>query len=162
MQESNFFKSDSDSGSPIELFFTLHFEVKNPNTGLLKRYNFFETFIETKNPCCVPRIPLIDSFYKIVDSQTSFTLWTQQYQIGVERIPSGVSYYCSCKKGQQRPSRFTSCQYLSDIATGACKLVPAVCTFPLWRKVCGFGWTSPRFKVCDVYSHVIQPYNCVR
>jgi len=33
-----------------------------------------ETFIETENSCSVPRFPLSVSFYKIVDSQTSFTL----------------------------------------------------------------------------------------
>jgi len=34
----------------------------------------FEAFIETENSCCVPRFPLIASCYRIVDSQTSFTL----------------------------------------------------------------------------------------
>jgi len=30
--------------------------------------SLFETFIETENSCCVPRLPLIASCYKIVDS----------------------------------------------------------------------------------------------
>jgi len=34
-----------------------------------------ETFIETENPCCAPRIPLIASCYKMVDCQTSFMLF---------------------------------------------------------------------------------------
>jgi len=34
-----------------------------------------ETLIETENSCWVPRFPLIASCYKIVNSQTSFTLW---------------------------------------------------------------------------------------
>jgi len=34
----------------------------------------YETFIETENSCCAQRFPLIDSRYKIVDSQASFTL----------------------------------------------------------------------------------------
>jgi len=44
-----------------------------------------------------------------------------------------------CTQTQQRPLHFSSCWYLSDISTGARKLVCAVCTFPLWRKVRGFG-----------------------
>jgi len=45
----------------------------------LKWYNVFETFIETEDSCCVPRFPLIASCYKIVDSQTLFTL---RYGVG--------------------------------------------------------------------------------
>jgi len=34
----------------------------------------FKTFVETKKTCCVPSFPLTASCYKIVNSQTSFTL----------------------------------------------------------------------------------------
>ena len=47
----------------------------------------FETFIETKNSCCVPRFRLTGNCYKIVNSQTSFTL--------CEKVEVGVGYFTS-------------------------------------------------------------------
>ena len=41
---------------------------------LLKWYTSFEIYVETENSCWVPLFPLIASCYKIVNSQTSFTL----------------------------------------------------------------------------------------
>ena len=57
----------SDSGSPIELFFTSHSRVWN---SCWNDTISFETFVETENSCCVPQFQLIASCCKIVDSQT--------------------------------------------------------------------------------------------
>jgi len=56
-----------------------HFFHRTLKFGILARAcwngtNSFETFIETENSCRVPRFPLIASCYKVVDSQTSYTL----------------------------------------------------------------------------------------
>ena len=56
------------------------------------------------------------------------------------------------RQTQQRPPRFSSCRYLSDISTGARNLVRTVCTFPLWRNVRGFGFSSPLFIVIVSFS----------
>jgi len=42
---------------------------------------FFETFTDTENSYCAPRFPLIVSCYRIVDSQTSFTLRSRSRKI---------------------------------------------------------------------------------
>ena len=51
----------------------------------------YETFIETENSCCAQRFPLIDSRYKIVDSQASFT-YVKESEI-LERLESGHFTY---------------------------------------------------------------------
>jgi len=76
-----------------------------------------------------------------------------RHQIGVEPAPVKLSVvWFLCKQTQQRPPRFSSCRYLSDISTGARNLVRTVCTFPLWRNVRGFGLSSPRFIVVVSFS----------
>ena len=58
----------------LNYFLDRTLKVRNPNLYLLRFYNIFRNFIERESSCCAPRFPLIASCYKIVDSQTSFTL----------------------------------------------------------------------------------------
>jgi len=55
-------------------FFAAYSWVRNPNSRLLKWYNFCWNFFETDNFYCITRFPLITSYYKIVDSKTSLML----------------------------------------------------------------------------------------
>jgi len=52
---------------------------------------YFETFIETQNSCRVSRYLLIASCYKILDSQTSFTLCFKSRKL-VSEISEGWSW----------------------------------------------------------------------
>jgi len=73
--EVKFFHFDSGSPSPTASSIASHSEVRNPLTRACWNVRVsFETFMETDISCCAPRFPLIGIFYKIIVSQTSFTL----------------------------------------------------------------------------------------
>jgi len=49
-----------------------------PKLGtLVEMVQFLWNFLQIGNSCCAPRFPLIASFYKSVDNQTSFTLFQE-------------------------------------------------------------------------------------
>jgi len=72
----------SDSGSPIESFYTLR-KLGIPTRACWNSTVSFEIFMKAENSCCVPRFPPIASCYNIVDSQTSVTLC---YGVGVGNL----------------------------------------------------------------------------
>ena len=53
-----------------------HFLHHTPKLGIPVEMETIscKTFLETDNSCCAPQFPLTACFYRIVDSQTSFTL----------------------------------------------------------------------------------------
>jgi len=50
-------------------------------------------FIATDNSCCAPQFPLITSYYKIVDSQTLFTLRQGVGAWNFGKVGVGVGYF---------------------------------------------------------------------
>jgi len=77
-------------------------------------------------------------------------------QTGFEPIPCyGSSSIRLCKQTQQRPPHFRSCRFLFNISTGARKLMRAVCTFPLWRKVRACGLKKSVCDNCEFFAGVI-------